>query len=118
MAASADPVFMIPLAVPECFGAMSIGIAHIGPITSSAKKNAAARQSTMALRSRVAKIGNSDANEQRNPMTTTLRRAIRTLPVRFNTASLSVPPSRSPPTPAKKTADAKSAERAISSLYS
>ena len=40
IAATADPVFISPAAVPENFGAMSIGIAQIGPITSSAKKNA------------------------------------------------------------------------------
>src|SRR6478672_13188820 len=38
MAAKAEPVFMSPDAVPEYFGAMSIGIDHIGPITSSAQK--------------------------------------------------------------------------------
>src|SRR5689334_15481099 len=38
MAAPADPMFMIPDAVPEYRGAMSIGTDHIGPIMSSAKK--------------------------------------------------------------------------------
>ena len=35
---------MSPLAVPENCGAMSIGIAHIGPMASSRKKNPRARQ--------------------------------------------------------------------------
>src|SRR3954462_15589268 len=38
IAASADPVFISPLADPENRGAMSMGIAHIGPTVNSAKK--------------------------------------------------------------------------------
>ena len=44
IAASADPVFIRPLAEPENFGAISMGIAHIGPIVNSAQKNAPLRQ--------------------------------------------------------------------------
>src|SRR5262244_3605857 len=43
MAANAEPVFIIPLAVPEYFGAISIGIDHIGPIVNSAQKKPALR---------------------------------------------------------------------------
>src|SRR5262245_66448716 len=50
-AAIAEPVFMKPLAVPEYLGAMSMGMAHIGPITSSAQKNAAPRLTTTIVRS-------------------------------------------------------------------
>jgi len=44
IAATAEPKFISPLAVPANFGAMSIGIAHMGPMASSRKKNPAARQ--------------------------------------------------------------------------
>src|ERR1700722_15250852 len=44
IAASAEPMFMNPLAVPEYFGAMSIGIAHMGPMVSSAKKKPRLKQ--------------------------------------------------------------------------
>ena len=44
IAATAEPVFMRPAAVPEYFGAMSIGTDQIGPITSSAKKKPEAEQ--------------------------------------------------------------------------
>ncbi|MGY4287201.1 hypothetical protein ACVWXO_006421 [Bradyrhizobium sp. LM2.7] len=51
MAAKAEPVFMSPEALPERFGAMSIGIDHIGPITSSAQKKPADRHSTTIVMS-------------------------------------------------------------------
>lgn len=35
MAASAEPEFMMPLAVPEWSGAMSMGVARIGPMVIS-----------------------------------------------------------------------------------
>ena len=38
MASSGEPIFLRPLAEPENCGAMSMGIAHIGPIVNSAKK--------------------------------------------------------------------------------
>src|SRR5205823_7461181 len=100
MPASADPVFMMPLAVPEWRPAMSIGIDHMGPITSSAKKNAAARLTMIVVRSRVAKIASSERNDPAKPATTTLRRALSRSPVRRRMASLTVPPRRSPATPA------------------
>ena len=37
---------MMPLAVPQSSGAMSIGTAHIGPMVISAKKKPAARQAS------------------------------------------------------------------------
>src|SRR5437762_12188449 len=50
IAANAEPVFIMPLAVPENFGAMSIGIAHIGPIVNSAqKKPALSARATMLM---------------------------------------------------------------------
>ncbi len=91
-AASADPVFMKPLAVPECCGAMSIGIAHIGPMTISAQKKAAARLTTMAVRSCVKKIGSTHTNDPRNAHITSWHRALLTSPVRRRIASLRMPP--------------------------
>ena len=44
MAAAAEPVFIRPLAEPEKRGAISMGMAHMGPMVNSAKKNAALRQ--------------------------------------------------------------------------
>jgi len=41
IAARAEPVFIMPLAVPDISCAMSMGTAHIGPIVISAKKNPA-----------------------------------------------------------------------------
>ena len=66
----------------------------------------------------VANIGSTQTPEQTKPKTITDSRATRTLPVRFSTASLTVPPSRSPATPAKNTADEKRADLAMSTLYS
>src|SRR5439155_15883797 len=83
-----------------------------------AKKKAAARLTMIVVRSRVAKIGSRLRNDPPNPARTTLRRALRRSPVRRRIASLSVPPARSPATPAKKTADAKSADRVRLSVYS
>src|ERR1700730_3347027 len=117
-AATADPVFMKPLAVPEYFAAMSIGIAHIGPMTSSAQTNAPARLNTITVRSRVVKIGNRNRAELRKPATTTLRLAFCRSPVRFRIESVRTPPRKSPPTPAENTADENHAERAMSRLYS
>src|SRR5260221_10596895 len=42
--ANAEPTFISPLAGPENCGAMSIGIAHIGPMASSAKEKPRLRQ--------------------------------------------------------------------------
>jgi hypothetical protein len=101
IAANADPVFMIPLAEPEYRGAISIGIAHIGPIVISAKKNAPARAIASVVRSLVKKSGIIQTNEQRKQITTRLRRAcLRSLVFR-KTESVKTPPSPSPITPAK-----------------
>src|SRR5262245_5976503 len=51
IAAKADPVFIIPLAVPEYLGAISIGIAHIGPTVNSAQKKPALNASATSLMS-------------------------------------------------------------------
>src|SRR5439155_25647257 len=117
IAASADPLFMRPLAVPEYLPAMSIGIDHIGPITISAEKSDAVRHGTTTRRSCVPKIGSRNMNAPRKPATTTSRRALCRSPVRRRIASLTTPPSRSPATPAENTADANNAERLRSSLY-
>src|SRR5580704_15992572 len=65
MAASAEPVFMRPLAEPEKLGAISIGIAHIGPIVSSEKKNPKLRQMVTQARSCKNIIGSVATTEQR-----------------------------------------------------
>ena len=91
-AAIAEPVFMKPLAVPEYLGAISIGIAHIGPITSSAQKNAAPRLSTTTVRSCVRKIGSTHRNDARKPRTTKWHLAFLTSPVRLRIASVTTPP--------------------------
>ncbi len=110
MAARAEPVFINPLAVPAWAGAMSIGIAHIGPIVSSAKKNVAARQSAAVG---VADEQDRDGAQQRP------RHAERSpgcaaprirLPVRRSSQSLTKPPSASPATPPENTSEANSAE--------
>src|ERR1700722_3638397 len=103
IAARADPVFIRPLAEPENFGAMSIGMAHIGPIVNSAKKNARLKQMAAKVRLCVNTIGTMKAREQRNPKTTRLRRALSRLRVFSKTRSLIPPPRVSPTTPAKKT---------------
>src|SRR4029434_3382387 len=105
-------------APPESCGAMSVGIAHSGPMTISAKKKPAPRLSVMSVRSRVTNIASRQMKAPRKTPITTSRRARRRSPVRFRMPSLIVPPSRSPPTPAKKTADANSADFRISSWYS
>ena len=76
MAASADPVFIRPLAEPENRGAISIGMAHMGPMVNSAKKNAMLRQTAAQVRLCKNRIGTMKASEQRNPKTTRLRRAL------------------------------------------
>ena len=74
IAASAEPVFIKPLAVPENFGAMSMGIAHIGPIVNSAKKNAEA-SATTATSVVTNRTGTKNASEQSMPKITRSRRA-------------------------------------------
>ncbi|MHC2577070.1 hypothetical protein ACVMHR_001809 [Bradyrhizobium diazoefficiens] len=109
-------MFMIPEAVPEYFGAMSIGIDHIGPITSSAQKKPADRHSATMVMSWTNRIGNSESSAPVNPATVTLSRARRTLPVRSRILSDSTPPTLSPTTPAKNTPEANSAEFLMSRL--
>jgi len=46
-----EPVFIRPAAVPEYFGAMSIGIDHIGPMQISEKKNPPDRHSATTVMS-------------------------------------------------------------------
>src|SRR5580704_15940495 len=110
MAARGDPIFIKPLAEPEYCGAISIGIAHIGPIVNSEQKKAALRQTATQLRSRMNRIGIMAASEQRKPPTTKLRRALFRSPVLTRMRSLMTPPKVSPKTPAKKTPAEKSAE--------
>ena len=110
IAASAEPEFMMPLAVPEACGAMSMGIAHIGPMVISAKKNPAERHASDSIRSWVNISGRSD--KQVAPMhTATIRlRARRKFPVRVKIRSVTMPPSESPITPARNTLEANSAD--------
>src|ERR1700719_3607185 len=68
MAASADPVFIRPLAEPENRGAISIGIAHMGPIVNSEKKKAALKQRAAPVRLCMKRIGVIEAIEQRKPV--------------------------------------------------
>src|ERR1700719_3276842 len=70
IAASAEPVFMSPLAVPEYLGAISIGIAHIGPMVISAKKNPRLKATAATVESCTKRIGNSDASAARLQTTT------------------------------------------------
>src|SRR6266852_2886928 len=81
MAAAADPTFIRPLAEPEKRGAMSMGMAHMGPMVNSAKKNAALRQMATVTRLWDNKIGTMKASESRKPTITRLRRALLLSPV-------------------------------------
>src|SRR5208282_6850780 len=63
MAARAEPLFIRPLAVPENFGAMSMGMAHMGPMVNSEKKKAELRQRAATLRSWMKTIGSMKASE-------------------------------------------------------
>src|SRR3954465_12337661 len=67
IAAKAEPGFMSPDAGPEYFGAVSIGMDHIGPITSSAQKKPADRHSATMVMSWTNRIGNSDSSAPANP---------------------------------------------------
>ena len=116
IAASAEPVFIRPAAVPEYFGAMSIGTDQIGPMMSSAKKNPLDRHSATNVISCVNRIGSSDSKAPAKPVTVTLSRAKRTLPVFLKMRSDRIPPRLSPITPAKKTPEANSAEFLMSRL--
>src|SRR5579863_6390030 len=70
IAASAEPMFMNPLAVPEYFGAMSIGIAHMGPMVSSAKKKPKLKQMAATVESWTNNIGSSEASAPKLQTTT------------------------------------------------
>src|SRR5258708_30278536 len=102
MAASAEPVFIRPLAEPENRGAMSIGIAHMGPIVNSEKKNARLRKTATHVRLCERRIGSIEATEQTKPATTRFRRALLRSPVLSKIRSLMTPPSVLPTTPAQK----------------
>src|SRR5665213_542175 len=110
IAARADPVFIRPLADPENRGAMSIGMAHMGPMVNSEKKKARLRQMAAPVRLWENRIGTVAASEHRKPKTTRSRRAFLRSPVLCKTRSLTQPPSASPRTPAKKTPAEKNAE--------
>ncbi len=92
IAARAEPEFMSPDAVPEYFGAMSIGIAHIGPITISAKKNPADRQIATRTLSSTYRIGSSETSAPTNPNTAMPIRARRMSFVLWRTRSDATPP--------------------------
>src|SRR5258705_5387021 len=51
MPATPKPKFIMPLADPEYFGAMSMGTAQMGATTSSTEKNAAASEAAATLTS-------------------------------------------------------------------
>ena len=92
MAAKGDPIFMRPLAEPEYSGAISMGIAHIGPIVNSEKKKATLRQIAASIRLRTKRIGTIAVSEQRKPPITKLRRAVLRFPVMISIRSLTIPP--------------------------
>src|SRR5580693_3398951 len=105
-AASAEPIFMKPLALPEYAGAISPGIAQKAPIDNSKKKNAAVNPTVTLVRSlrqihasrhRMAPLNDS----QINPTRATLRL------LRLSSQSVKIPPIPSPTTPARNTAAAK-----------
>src|SRR5205814_1956653 len=118
IAANAEPVFIIPLAVPEYFGAISIGMAHIGPIVNSAQKKPALRASATIRMSLVKRIGTSEMQQRTIITATRFRRAMLRFFVLSNNLSLTMPPSVSPNTPERKTPEAKSADFCRSRWYS
>src|SRR5476649_2458912 len=84
IAAPAEPMFMMPLAVPAYCGAMSMGTAHIGPIVISLKKKPT--ESASAARGIdsewTSMIGASDSSARNMHVETMTLRARRRLPVR------------------------------------
>ena len=70
IAANAEPMFMNPLAVPEYFGAMSIGIAHMGPIVISAKKKPKLKAMAAMVGSCMNNTGSSEASAAKLQTTT------------------------------------------------
>ena len=97
---------------------MSIGIDHIGPMTISAQKNAAPSD-RMINEIVVAKTGSRQTNEPRNPIITTLRRALLQIAGALEDAvadrAAEIVADRRP---AKNTADEKSADFRRSNWYS
>src|SRR6516225_6419477 len=88
IAAKAEPVFMMPLAVPEYLGAMSIGIAHIGPIVISAKKKPALKDTAATVRSWTNRMGSNEKSAAAlHTATMTLRDLVR-LPLRLRSQSV------------------------------
>ncbi len=73
MAAAAEPVFISPLAEPENRGAMSMGIAHIGPIVNSAKKNCGTQTDGGPVQIMQKENGHHEYQRRIKPMTTRLR---------------------------------------------
>src|SRR5258708_31278174 len=73
IAPNAVPEFMRPRAKPANLGAMSMGMAHMGPIVNSEKKNARLKKMAAAERLCTNNNGNMEVSEQRNPTTTTVR---------------------------------------------
>ena len=82
IAASAEPVFIMPLAVPENSWPISIGTAHIGPMLSSAKKKPADKQASDTYRSCANINGTSDRQVIAMQPATIKLRARRKSPVR------------------------------------
>src|SRR5580704_13238120 len=77
MAASAEPEFMMPLAVPERLGAMSMGVAHMGPMVISEKKKPAESNSRDKSPLCVNINGISDRIEKKMQTDTMVQRARR-----------------------------------------
>src|SRR6185369_6556516 len=90
--ASAEPEFIRPDAVPEYLGAMSIGSAHIGPITILAKKNPADREMATNTLSLECRMGSSDISAPTKPKTAAPTRARRTLFDLWRMRSENTPP--------------------------
>src|SRR6202451_1649499 len=110
MAASAEPEFMMPLAVPEWLGAMSMGVAHMGPMVISEKKKPAESNSSEKSALCVNINGTSDSIEKNMQTDTMELRARRRLPERLSIVSVTIPPRVSPSTPAKNTQEANRAD--------
>src|ERR1700691_3925266 len=111
MAASAEPEFMMPLAVPEWSGAMSMGMAHIGPMVISEKKKPANRNIQESPPLWVSISGISDSMDKSMQTDTMELRASRRLPLALSILSVTTPPNVLPSTPPKNTPDANNADR-------
>ena len=75
IAASAEPVFISPLAVPANLGAMSMGMAHIGPMVNSAQKKPALSDREITLMSRENNSGTMERQHRAIITATRLRRS-------------------------------------------